>query len=400
MEVTDARQANRSTVFAAIVAAGQTTRTRLSEQTQLSPATVSRVAEGLLAEGLITEGRQVATQGPGRNAISLEARPDLGVVCGIDLGASNCRFLLADMLGQPLTITHQQTPVGIGAGALASWLADRVATLAASQPLPLPLKAVVVGLPGMVTPDGMSITGAPNVPQIEGEVFTRRLTRTIPAPTLLYNDSDLALLGELRFGAARGLDRAVMFTIGAGLGAGIVLDGALLRGQRGQTGEFGFLPIGPSGETVQDLLSGAGLLRQARALRAPVKDAADVFTPAMASLLDPVLERFDRALVLVLTAAAVAYDPDAIILGGGLSPAVIRRLEVTRGKLAALVPIAPDLRLAKLGDLSGTLGALALACQTAYTGLGMSESDAAGLPAAVSVAGLQEAADVRWTTRI
>jgi hypothetical protein len=73
---------------------------------------------------------------------------------------------------------------------------------------------------------------------------------------------------------------------------------------------------------------------------------------------------------------------------------------VTRGKLAALVPIAPDLRLAKLGDLSGTLGALALACQTAYTGLGMSESDAAGLPAAVSVAGLQEAADVRWTTRI
>jgi predicted NBD/HSP70 family sugar kinase len=400
MEVTDARQANRSTVFAAIVAAGQTTRTRLSEQTQLSPATVSRVAEGLLAEGLITEGRQVATQGPGRNAISLEARPDLGVVCGIDLGASNCRFLLADMLGQPLTITHQQTPVGIGAGALASWLADRVATLAASQPLPLPLKAVVVGLPGMVTPDGMSITGAPNVPQIEGEVFTRRLTRTIPAPTLLYNDSDLALLGELRFGAARGLDRAVMFTIGAGLGAGIVLDGALLRGQRGQTGEFGFLPIGPSGETVQDLLSGAGLLRQARALRAPVKDAADVFTPAMASLLDPVLERFDRALVLVLTAAAVAYDPDAIILGGGLSPAVIRRLEVTRGKLAALVPIAPDLRLAKLGDLSGTLGALAVACQTAYTGLGMSESDAAGLPAAVSVAGLQEAADVRWTTRI
>jgi predicted NBD/HSP70 family sugar kinase len=397
MEVTDARQANRSAVFAAIVAARQTTRTKLSEETQLSPATVSRVAEGLLAEGLITEGRQVATQGPGRNAISLEARPDLGVVCGIDLGASNCRFLLADMLGQPVTISYQQTPVGIGAGALASWLADRVAALTASQPLPL--KSVVVGLPGLVTPDGTSITGAPNVPQIEGEVFTRRLTRAIPAPVLLYNDSDLALLGELRFGAARGLDRAVMFTIGAGLGAGIVLDGALLRGQRGQIGEFGFLPIGPSGETVEDLLSGAGLLRQARALRAPVNDAADVFTPAVANLLDPVLERFDRALVLVLSAATVAYDPDAIILGGGLSPAVIRRLDVTRGKLASLVPVPPDLRLAELGDLSGTFGALAVACQTAYTTLGMSESDAAGLPTAVSIAGLEEAVVARRTTR-
>src|ERR1700677_1083521 len=224
MEVTDARQANRSAVFAAIVTVRQTTRTRLAEETQLSPATVSRVAEGLLAEGLITEGRQVATQGPGRNAISLEAQPELGLGCGIALGGSNCRCLVADMLGQPVAISHEQTPVSIGAGALADWLAGRVAALIAGQPATL--KSVVVGLPGMVTPDGTSITAAPNVPQIEGEGFPSRLTRAIPAPGLLYNDSDLALLGELRFGAARGLDRAVMFTIGAGLGAGIVLDGA------------------------------------------------------------------------------------------------------------------------------------------------------------------------------
>jgi predicted NBD/HSP70 family sugar kinase len=380
MEGTDARQANRSAVFAAVVGAGQTTRTRLSEQTQLSPATVSRVAEGLLAEGLITEGRQISSSGPGRNAISLEARGDLGLVCGIDLGGSNCRFLLADMLGQPVKISQESTPVSIGAGALADWLGGRVAALIAGRATPL--KSVVVGLPGMVTPDGTTISGATNVPQIEGDVFARRVTRAIPAPVLLYNDSDLALLGELRFGAGRGLTRAVMFTMGAGLGAGIVLDGTLLRGRRGLVGEFGFLPIGPSGERVEDLLSGAGLLRQAQALRAEVTDAADVFAPAAADLLAPVLERFDRALVLALTAATVAYEPDAIIIGGGLSPAVARRLTVTRSKLAELVPVVPDLRLAELGDQSGTLGAFAVACQTAYVTLGMSESDAAGLPPA------------------
>jgi len=72
---------------------------------------------------------------------------------------------------------------------------------------------------------------------------------------------------------------------------------------------------------------------------------------------------------------------------------------VTRGKLASLVPVPPDLRLAELGDLSGTFGALAVACQTAYTALGMSESDAAGLPTAVSIAALEDAVVTRRTTR-
>jgi predicted NBD/HSP70 family sugar kinase len=386
METSDARQANRSAVFAAIVAAGETTRTRVCEVTGLSPATVSRVADRLLAEGMITEGSQIESSGRGRNAVSLAARADLGLVCGIDVGGTNCRFLLANMLGEPVAVIHESTPVSIGASALAEWLASRAVRLTAD--VTGPLRAVVVGLPGMVTPDGTTVSGAPNVPQIEGQVFARKLARAIPAPVLLYNDSDLALVGELRFGAGRGLTRAVMFTIGAGLGAGVALDGALLRGRTGLTGEFGYLPAGPSGETVEELLSGTGLMRQATALRAGVSDAAEVFAPAAETLLAPVLERFDRALLLALTAATVAYEPEAIILGGGLSPAIARRLDVVRRRLGELVPATPDLRLAELGDLSGTLGALAVACQTAYEALGVSASDAASLPPAGPLARL------------
>jgi predicted NBD/HSP70 family sugar kinase len=383
MEATDARQAHRSAALAAIVAAGHLTRAGLGDATGLSPVAVSEVTRSLIADRLITESADLFTFGP-----------ELGVVCGIDLGASNCRFLIADMLGNPVMISHDQTPVSIGAAALADWVAGRVAALITSAsgvsgPTgPAPLRAVVVGLPGMVTPDGTAIGAAPNVPQIEGKVFAQRLTSAIPAPVHLYNDADLALLGELRFGAGRGLTDVVMFTIGAGLGAGVLLDGALLRGRRGLTGEFGYLPIGPSGETIHDLLSGNGLLRQARALRTPVRDAAELFSadahllPAgAADLLDPVLERFDRALVLALTAATVAYEPSAIIVGGGLSPAIARRLDMARQRLAELLPDAPpDLLLASLGDLSGTLGALTVAYRTAYHELGVSESDAAELP--------------------
>jgi predicted NBD/HSP70 family sugar kinase len=397
METSDARQANRSAVLAGIVAAGETTRSRLSDVTRLSPATVSRVTDRLLTEGLITEGQQVLSGGPGRAATALRLNADLGLVCGIDLGASNCRFLLGDLLGQPVSVSHQRTPVSIGAAALADWLAGRVAELLARQSGPVPLRAVVVGLPGMVAADGITVSGAPNLPQIEGEVFARRLARALPAPAHLYNDSDLALLGELRFGAGIGLSRVVMFTIGEGLGAGIALDGTLLRGRRGLTGEFGYLPTGPSGETVEDLLSGAGLLRQAQALRAPVSSAADVFAPAAAHLLAPVLERFDRALVLALVAVTVAYEPAMIILGGGLSPAIERRLPVTASRVADLLPAVPELRLASLGDLSGTLGALAIACQVIYRSLGMSEADAAALPRAEPIANRWESLEVHRT---
>jgi predicted NBD/HSP70 family sugar kinase len=367
---------NRSAVLAAILATGQATLAGLAGSAGLSAQAVSEVVAALVADGLIAQSSGQLTAGA-----------NLGLVCGIDLGGSNCRFLIADMLGKPVQVSHDPTPVSIGAEALADWLAGRVTALTGGSDAQL--RAVVVGLPGMVAADGAAISGAPNVPQIQGEGFARRLTMTIQAPVHFYNDSDLALLGELRFGAGRGLTNAVMFTIGAGLGSGVVLDGVLLRGQRGLTGEFGFLPIGPSGETVEDLLSGNGLLRQGRALRAPVRDAAEMFAADAPDLLEPVLERFDRALVLALTAAIVAYEPTAVILGGGLSPAVARRLDMTRQRLAELLPDPPpDLRLASLGDLSGTLGALAVAYQTAYRALGIAEEDAAGLPSAAALASL------------
>jgi predicted NBD/HSP70 family sugar kinase len=377
---------NRSAVLAAILA-GPTTPARLSEDTGLPAETVAAVTGDLLRDGLIIE----SPAAPSPSSV-LDVRDDLGVVCGIDLGATNCRFVLADLRGQLVNTSHELTPASIGPAALADWIASRLRALSVTAAGPL--RGAAVGLPGSVTLDGTAVSAAPNLRQIEGEMFARRLTRAIPAPVQLGNDADLAMWGELRFGAGRGLRTAVTFTIGTGLGAGVIVAGELLRGRRGQAGEFGYLPTGPSGETVEDLLSGTGLLRNARALRAPVRDVPDVFGSLAEELLDPVRERFDRALLLILTAATVAYDPEAIILGGGLTPVVAERLHDVRERLAAMVPVAPELRLASLGDLSGALGALAMASQLAYRALGVSERDAASLPPVESFGALSAAGPV------
>jgi len=388
MEASEARRVNRSAVLARLLASDRTTRTELTDLTGLSPATVSRVIDMLLAEGLIAEGPPVVSGRRGRSASSLRLRPGLGVVCGVDLGGTNCRFLLADLLGRPAAARQELTPTERGAAEIADWIAGMVDGLARSGTGPL--RAVTVGLPGVVSPEGAVVSGAPNLPQIEGEVFARALARRIPAPVTLDNDSNLALLGELRFGAGRGLATAVMITIGTGLGSGVVLEGQLLRGRTGLIGEIGYLPAGPSGELTEELLSGSGLVRRARCLGAPVTSAQEIFAAAGPVQLSELREQFDRALLLALAAATVSYEPEAVIIGGGLSPAVSLRLDGVRQRLRELMPAVPDVRLAELGDLSGALGALAAACHTAYLGLGITDADAASLPSPAALRELEQ----------
>jgi predicted NBD/HSP70 family sugar kinase len=399
METSEARRVNRSAVLARVLAVGSCTRGELAIVTGLSPATVSRVVDALIAEGLIAEGPEVASGRRGRNAAAVQVNPELGVVCGVDLGGTNCRFLLADLLGNPAATRQELTPVSLPAAGIAGWVAARVTELAAGGTGPL--RAVAVGLPGVVSPDESAVSGAPNLPQIEGDAFVRALAELIPAPVRLANDSNLALLGEFRFGAGRGLGTVVMFTVGTGLGSGVALDGQLLRGRTGLVGEFGYLPVGPAGATAEEVLSGAGLMRRARALAAPVSAPQQIFAPHAPVALGELREQFDRALLLIMTAATVAYEPDAIIIGGGLTPVISARLDGVRQRLGELVPALPDLRLAELGNLSGALGAVAAACGTAYLGLGITGRDAAMLPTPAALEKLRrpesEAADVPGT---
>lgn len=392
VETSSARRANRSAVLARLLsAAAPATRAALVEATGLSPATVSRVTDGLIAEGLIAEGPAVASGQRGRNAVSLHVTGAMGSVCGVDIGGQNCRMVLSDLFGVQLARSQAATPVELGAADLADWLADRVTRLAAEAGSSL--TAVALGLPGTVTEDGLQVSGAPNVPQIEGTVFARRVARALRVPVTLDNDANLALLGELRFGAGRGLSTVVMLTIGAGVGGGVALDGRLLRGRRGMVGEFGYLPAGPSGELAEELLSGPGLIRRARAMGVLVAGAGEIFAAGSPERLDPLREQFDRALLLMLAAASAAYEPQAIIIGGGLSPVIATHLRDTGRRLQELLPAAPELRLPELGDVSGALGAVAAACQSAYARLGMTEADAAALPSIQEVPDAYRASD-------
>src|SRR3981189_1282482 len=93
------RTANRGAIIAAMLSGAGIDRRQLVEQTGLSWATVPRIVDDLLAGGLALKQPKIAWDGPVRPASALGFNPRSGLVCGIDLGGTYCRMVIADGIG-------------------------------------------------------------------------------------------------------------------------------------------------------------------------------------------------------------------------------------------------------------------------------------------------------------
>ncbi len=171
-------------------------------------------------------------------------------------------------------------------------------------------------------------------------------------PIVLTNDSNAAALGEMKFGLAKGMKNFVVITMGTGLGAGIVVDGRLLYGENGVAGELGHMTIEPGGRLcgckrlgcVETYVSATGIRRTVFELLARSTEESELREISYNRLTaekihelarrgDPIaIEAFEitgKLLGRVLSNAVAVFDPEAIILSGGLMHAGDFLLEPT-----------------------------------------------------------------------
>ncbi len=160
-------------------------------------------------------------------------------------------------------------------------------------------------------------------------------------PIVLVNDSNAAALGEIKYGLAKGMKNFMVITMGTGLGAGIVVDGRLLYGENGVAGELGHMTIEPGGRLcgckrqgcVETYVSATGIRRTVFELLARSTQETELRDISYNQLTaekicelalrgDTVaIEAFDftgKILGRVLSNAVAVFDPEAIILSGGL----------------------------------------------------------------------------------
>ncbi|MEU4242417.1 ROK family transcriptional regulator [Actinoplanes sp. NPDC026619] len=224
-------------------------RAEIAAATGLNKATVSSLVTDLIDRRLVREvgmtenriGRpamMLVLDGSPYAAIGLEVNADYLTAVALDLGGER-------LLSWRRSFTGASTAPGPAIASLAALAKRAIAKMAHEQRRVLGL---TVGVPGLVDPDGV-VELAPNLGWRQVDLRKSLLSALQePAyPLLVENDANLAVLAEQRFGGRSGAANLVYLVGGAGVGAGIISDGRLLRGSRGFAGEFGHLPIDPSG---------------------------------------------------------------------------------------------------------------------------------------------------------
>jgi predicted NBD/HSP70 family sugar kinase len=366
-------QHNLAVVLREVGLGPATARARIAEATGLTRATVSALVDDLLRGGLVDEVEPAPRRGAGRPAAGLVLSPTGPAGLGLEVNIDYLAAAVVDLTG---AVRHRQVRRVDQRGRPPGEVLRETAALAASAvaACDLPVAAACLAVPGLVDPAGV-VRLAPNLGWRDLDV-PGHLSAAPDWPGLpltVDNEANLAALGELHTSPA---ERSFLYVSGEiGIGAGIVLDGALFRGTHGWSGEIGHVTIAADGPVCRCGARGcleryAGQEAILRAARVPPDEAGSTgravrLLAEQAAAADPstvdALRSAGTALGLAVAGVMNLLDLDAVVLGGTFAP-LARWLrgpvdrELTRRVLtAAWSPVR--VRASALGAESAVIGA-------------------------------------------
>jgi len=170
------------------------------------------------------------------------------VVIGIDLGGTNIKAGAVSRQGQVLVRHRLSTRAEAGAEAVAHRICLAAQhCIKGVRAAESRVVGIGVGSPGTIDLDSGTVLFSPNLPCLGGVALRAMIEDELSLACALENDANAAALAEQWVGAGRGADSLVMFTLGTGIGGGIVLDGKVWHGTGGFAGEIGHMSINPDG---------------------------------------------------------------------------------------------------------------------------------------------------------
>jgi predicted NBD/HSP70 family sugar kinase len=368
-------------VLHALFDRGPVTRPELAALTSLSKPTVSGSIRRLQTAGLLREiGPRRGL--PGRAPTCYQVDPVAGFVIGVDVGGTNLRVLVADLLGATVAEERRRTVARGGAqvvrqiAELTSALVDQLGLDSAR------LLAVAVSTPGVIDPGTDRVSYAYNIGESDPFDLRGPLARLFDVPLLIENNVNCAALGEQRLGLARAVPSFAFISIGAGVGMGLVYRDQLVRGTHGAAGEIGYLPLAADPfapehrrrGALEDQAGAAGILELATRRTdwpgRPPETVEEIFLLAAGGSRPAaeVVEAEGRMIGMGVAALATVVDPTLVVLGGGIGSNPLL-LPSVRRSVAAILPFPPDIATSQLGASASLHGAVALALSSAREAL-------------------------------
>lgn len=256
------RMLNEKLILNYIRLEGPLSRVEIADRLGLSRATVSSIINTLIGKELVEEGdRFHVTLNPkgGKRATAVGFKADAGYIIGIDIGRRHLTIVLRNLEVKRPDNTRQWSEsdrfdTGPGAEVCLSIVAEKLENLLKTHDVTWDqVVGIGIGIPGTLDRDLRKLTDPPLMPKwcgIDIPMTLRRLLKLkgqTKIPIYLDNDANMGALGESRYGAGRDSMNMIYIKIGAGIGAGLILNGRLYRGERGTAGEFGHIIIDKSG---------------------------------------------------------------------------------------------------------------------------------------------------------
>ena len=348
----DARRHNRALVLQSLFTGGPRSRADIARESGLTPVTVSAQIGELLAAGLIEETGARPEARVGKPATLVQLRAESTTTAALDLSDDQqVRAALIDVGGRVLSRSSQPWSGRRGREAQ-----DLVLSLARDlcAGAPHPVVGLGVATPGVVDRRGV-VLQAPNLGWT-GVALADDLRAALDTPVHVLNDANAAALGVHSFGGADGSGSLVL-TVGGGVGAGLLLEGRLLVGERSAAGELGHVTVTDDGEPCS--CGRTGCLETVLAvprLRRRLAEAGDRER-------DAVLADAGRLLGAALAPVVATLDLREVVLSGpvDLLDGALRDALVATIRRRTFAVDAHDLvvRLSPLGDDVGLVGAAA-----------------------------------------
>jgi glucokinase len=317
---------------------------------------------------------------------------------GLDVGGTTMKAGVVDDTGTPLSSVSLPTEASRGQERGLERMCETIRQAISAAKLNLDaIEAIGVATPGLMDIPGGVILDPPNLQPWKNVPVREHVSRVFSKPTAFQNDANAATLGEYWAGAGKGVVSMAMFTLGTGVGGGVIIEGRILEGRHSHGAELGHTKIemtaprlcgcGRKGcleayasatavvkRTYEalNLDGGKSVLHESLRSRGEIT-ARDVFEAAKKDgLAKKIVE--DTAFYLAVGAINIMHtiNPDLVVFGGGMTSAGEPFLALIRAQVKELAFAVPaertQIRFAQLGTDAGFIGAACCGRQLVHRG--------------------------------
>ncbi len=366
------REQNQQRIIKALINSGPQSQAELARLTGLSTATVSNIVKIMASTGTVTT---VPTTSSGRRALSVILNDNGSVAVGIDIGRRHVRVVIAGLDYRVIEEEFIPLPLGHGAEAGLAAASDLLdALLLRSSIDRSAILGAGIGIPGPIDRRTGTVAQGAILPEWVGINILEAFGDKLKMPVFIDNDANLGALAQVTWGPHSSVENLIFIKVASGIGAGLVLNGALYYGNVGITGEVGHTTISEHGlvcrcgnrgclETVASTSTMIELLSQRSAEAVDTQSVINLALTGDTAALR-VVDDAGLAIGRVLAQVANLINPEVIVIGGPLTAlGDILLNPIRRGLTRHAVPVVGEsttVHMSSLGDRAEALGGAAV----------------------------------------